>query len=101
MEKQVKKQVSLEKYMGHYIRKVEDEFGYEHVFIDMPCATFESAPALKRMDEWEYASVADAKRVIRGEMPKYVPMDLVEYLGMAKYMSRFGRANVVDLKLKK
>lgn len=89
MIKKVVEQLSLEKYKGHFIRKVVDDFGCTHVFVDMPSPTFEDAPALKRVDEWEYASVADAKRMINKKMPKYVPMDLVEYLGLNKYCNRF------------
>ena len=89
MKIKVKNELAIVNYKGHTIRKIECVFGYEHVFVDMMRDEFENAPALKSVDEWEYASIADAKRMISGKMPKYVPMDLVEYLGINKYCNRF------------
>lgn len=89
MKKIVKKELSVENYKGHVIRRIEDEFGYEHVFVDMDSNTFEDAPLHKKVNEWDYASVADAKRVINGKKPKYIPMDLIECIGKEKYYNRF------------
>ena len=88
MKKNVVKELSVTTYKGHTIRKVLDEFGYKHTFIDMFASTFEDAPLYKSVEEWSYSSVADAKRVIDGEKPYYIPMDLV---GNAKkaYYNRF------------
>lgn len=89
MKVKINETVNLLKYKGHVIRKIEDEFHFIHVFVDFDGDEFENAPAFKHVDEWEYASIEDAKRMIRGEMPKYVPMDLVEYIGINKYCNRF------------
>lgn len=45
-------------YKGHKIEACEDDFGQPFVYIDGDKSK-------------DYCSVADAKRVIRGEKPKY------------------------------
>lgn len=61
------------KYKGHTIRVAKSEFGIERVFIDNFEEYIETAPFNLFDADFDYASIADAKRMINGEMPKYIP----------------------------
>lgn len=75
MRVRIIEQISLCKYKGHFIRKVEDEFHNVLVFIDKPSGDYENAPLYMRDEDFHYTSVEDAKRAIRGEQPKWVSID--------------------------
>jgi hypothetical protein len=88
MQVRIKRVLAVVFYKGHTIRKVEDWVGNERTFIDMPPSeTFEDAPILKQVYEYEYASIADAKRAINGKPMKFAPVDMIEVLG-GKYLNR-------------
>lgn len=67
MKVNIKKDVARVKYKGHVIRKVEDEFGNVIVLIDNDANELENAPAFMHINEFTYASIADAKRSINGQ----------------------------------
>lgn len=75
MKVKIIEQISICKYKGHFIRKVVDEFNNVLVFIDKPDGEYENAPLYMEDEDFNYASVEDAKRVIRGEQPKWVSID--------------------------
>lgn len=59
MKTKISKILKEVKYKGHTITKFEDEFQQEFVIIDGD-------------ESKDYASIADAKRVINGEQPYWV-----------------------------
>lgn len=61
------KELARVNYKSHIIRKVEDEFRNVFVLVDNESDEVENAPALMRVDEFSYASIADAKRAINGK----------------------------------
>lgn len=75
MKVKIINQISICKYKGHFIRKVEDEFYNVLVFIDKPGGEYENAPLYMKDEDFHYASVEDAKRAIRGEKTKWVSID--------------------------
>lgn len=78
------------KYKGHIIRKVETETMCTFVLIDCDRSEVELAPALMQVDEFPYASVADAKRCISNgwAAQKYVVTDVVKHR-RNEYINRF------------
>lgn len=79
------------KYKGHSIRQVEDEFGCTFVLIDNESNELEDAPAKMLVNEFPYASIADAKRCISSgwASQKYIVGDVLEYR-RDEYINRFG-----------
>jgi len=75
MRVRIIEQISLCKYKGHFIRKVEDEFHNVLVFIDKPGGEYENAPLYMKDEDYHYSSVEDAKRAIRGEQTKWISID--------------------------
>ena len=63
IEVQTRKSIT---YKNHFIRKVEDVFHNVFVLIDNPHNEVENAPANMQEIDFPYASIADAKRAIRG-----------------------------------
>lgn len=91
MKVNIRRDMANLKYLGHVIRKVETEFGCVQTLIDNDGDCIENAPMLMQPKDYTYASIADAKRFLRGEKMTYVPDD-AKYLG-ASYWFRFGLIN--------
>lgn len=85
MKKQVKTVASVQ-YKGHLIRKVEDIFGHEFVLIDNDSEEVENAPAFMQINEFQYASMADARRAINGQ-PMHWISEEAEF--RPEYFTRF------------
>ena len=79
------------KYKGHIIRKVEDEFKNTFVLIDCSRSEVELAPAYMQVDEFPYASIADAKRCISHGWASqiFIVVDVIKYR-RNEYIKRFG-----------
>jgi len=73
MKLDIKETLSIVNYKGHAIRKVLTSLNYAVVFIDNDSNEFENAPAYMEPKDYQYASVADAKRFIDGKPMKLVP----------------------------
>lgn len=60
-------------YKGHTIRVCADAslLWREYVLIDNDADEIEDAPIYMQDNEFDYCSVADAKRMINGQLPKY------------------------------
>lgn len=74
-------------YKGHVIRKVEDEFGNVEVLIDNESDTLEDSIMDKQVNEFTYASIADAKRAIRNEPITWWPLEAE--IRNEEYFTRF------------
>ena len=66
------KTIKTSTYKGHTIRVCEINSFFETVLVDNDADEMEEAPILKQDNELEYASVADAKRMINGQEPKAI-----------------------------
>lgn len=75
-------------YKSHFIRKVEDMFHNVFVLIDNTHNDVEKAPKYMQDIDFPYASIADAKRAIRGEHMIYVDGDLYD-CRRDDYLNRF------------
>lgn len=75
-------------YKSHFIRKVEDMFHNVFVLIDNTHNDVEKASKYMQDIDFPYASIADAKRAIRGEPMIYVDGDLYE-CRRDDYLNRF------------
>ena len=91
MKVNIRRDLANVKYLGHVIRKVETEFGCVQTLIDNDGDCIENAPMLMQPKDYTYASIADAKRFLRGQPMTYVPYE-AKYLG-ASYWFRFGLVN--------
>lgn len=62
-------------YKGHTIRVCADvQLDWrEYVLIDNDANEIEDAPIYMQDNEFDYGSVADAKRMINGQFPKFYP----------------------------
>jgi DNA polymerase II small subunit/DNA polymerase delta subunit B len=82
------KTLSTTTYKGHFIRKVEDEFGNVYVLIDCSDNEVENAAANMKVNEFPYSSISDAKNAINGKAMKYVDSDVFE-CRREEYLNRF------------
>ena len=86
MKAKIIKDVARVTYKGHVIRKIEDEFGNVIVLIDNDSHELENAPKYMAVNEFQYASIADAKRAINCQ-PMHWVSEEAEF--RPEYFTRF------------
>lgn len=79
-------------YKGHTIRVCQDAslLWREYVLIDNDDDEIEDAPIYMQDNEFDYSSVADAKRMINGQLPKFCPAELYDFPQLKeRFFARF------------